>query len=97
MLEDKATEHSARCEHSRQAQSANCKRSVTEGGEKGSSNRHICLMCKCDEARWWAYMLSGEAGDMGLSIKDVAGSTESQILKIFVGVLLTMCFMCSET
>ena len=54
-------------------------------------------MCKCDEARWCAYMLSGDAGDKGLSIDDVAGSTESQILKIFVGVLLTMCFMCSET
>ncbi len=97
MLEDKATDPSARCEHSRQAQSADCKRSITEEGEKGSSNRHVCLVCKCDEARWCAYMLSGDAGDKGLSIDDVAGSTESQILKIFVGVLLTMCFMCSET
>ena len=97
VLEDNATEHRTRPEHSMLAQSANCTRSVTEGGEKGSGNRHICLVCKCDGARWCAYMLVGEAGDMGLSIKDVAGSTESQILNIFVGVLLTMCFMCSAT
>jgi hypothetical protein len=34
---------------------------------------------------------------MGLSNWDVAGSAESQILKNFEGVLLTMRFMCSET
>jgi hypothetical protein len=42
-------------------------------------------------------MLSGDAGEMGLRIWDVAGSIDSQILKIFVGVLLKMRLICSKT
>jgi hypothetical protein len=42
-------------------------------------------------------MFSGEAGDIGLSISEVAGSTDSQKLKILCGVLLTMRWMCSVT
>lgn len=50
-----------------------------------------CVRCRGE------HKLSGEAGDIGLSNPDVAGSTESQKLKILVGVLLTMRLMCSVT
>ena len=57
-------------------------------------------MCVCARARVWivcrgtaggTHSLSGDAGETG----QVWGSTDIQILKIFVGVLLTMRWMWS--